>query len=53
MKITIAYTPAEEREASGALAMLLRLLPGARVHKAASKPPFVRIYLTTRKPGGP
>lgn len=53
MKITITHTAAEERETAGILAALLQLLPGARVHKAASKPPFIRIYLTTRKPGGP
>ena len=50
MKITISHTAAEEREAAGILAALLRLLPGARVHKAMDKPPYIRIYLTTRRP---
>lgn len=52
MKITIAYTSTEEREAARVLAALLQLLPGVRVHKAATKSPYIRIYLTTRKPGG-
>lgn len=53
MKITITHTPAEERKAAKVLSALLLLLPGARVHKAMDKPPYIRIYLTTRKPGGP
>lgn len=53
MKITITHTAAEEREAAGILTVLLQLLPGVRVHKAMSKPPYIRIYLTTRKPRGP
>lgn len=53
MKITITHTAAEERKAAKVLSALLLLLPGARVHRAESKPPFMRIYLTTRKPGGP
>lgn len=53
MKVIIAHTAAEEQEAARALAVLLRLLPGARVHKKVSRPPYIRIYITTRKPGGP
>ena len=53
MKIAITHTAAEEREAARALSALLLLLPGVRMHKSASKPPYIRIYLTTRKPGGP
>lgn len=53
VKVIITHTAAEEQEAARALAVLLRLLPGARVHKTVSKPPYIRIYLTTRKPGGP
>ena len=53
MKITIAYTAAEEREAAGVLAALLRLLPGARVHRNAARPPYIQVHLTTRRPGKP
>ena len=50
VKITISYIGAEEQEAAGVLAALLALLPGVRVHKNESKPPFFHLYLTTRKP---
>ena len=53
MKITITHTAAEEREATGVLAALLRLLPGARVHRKMHSPPYIRIYITTRRPGKP
>ena len=53
MKITITHTDAEEREAAGILAALLRLLPGARVHRNVRRPPYIRIYITTRKSRGP
>lgn len=53
MKITIAYTGAEEREANGVLAVLRPLLPGDRVHKNDNKPPFLHLYLTTKKPEKP
>ena len=53
MKITISYMATEEREAAGVLAALLALLPGVRVHKNTSKPPYIHVYLTTRKPGNP
>ena len=53
MKITITHTVAEEREAAGILAALLRLLPGARVHRNVSRPPYIQIHLTTRRPGKP
>lgn len=50
MKITISYTAAEEQEAAGVLAALRPLLPGFRIHKNESKPPFIRVNLTPRKP---
>ena len=50
MKLTISYTAEEEQETAGVLAALLALLPGVRVHKNESKPPFIHLYLTTRKP---
>lgn len=50
MKITISYTDAEEKEAAAILAALHPLLPGFRVHKNVSKPPFIRVNFTSRKP---
>ena len=50
MKITISYTASEEQEAAGVLAALRPLLPGLRVHKTEGKPPFLHLYLTTKKP---
>lgn len=50
MKITIAYIPEEKEEAATVLAALRPLLPGFRVHKNVSKPPFIRVNLTPRKP---
>ena len=32
-------------------AALLRLLPGARVHRNVARPPYIQIHLTTRRPG--
>lgn len=49
MKITITHTAAEDREAAGILAALLRLLPGARVHRNVSKTPYIQIHITARK----
>lgn len=53
MKITISYTAAEEQEATAILVALRPLLPGVRVHKNEDKPPFLHLYLTTKKPGKP
>ena len=54
MKITLSYIDAEEREAAaGVLAAILALLPGVRVRKNASKPPYIHVHLTTRKAGNP
>lgn len=53
MKITISYIASEEREAAGVLEALRPLLPGLRVHKNKAKPPFLHLYLTTKKPGTP
>ena len=50
MKITISYTDAEEKEAAAVLAALHPLLPGFRVHKNVSKPPFIRVNFTSRNP---
>lgn len=53
MKITITHTADEEVAAAGILAALLRLLPGARVHRNVSRSPYIQIHLTTRRPGKP
>lgn len=50
MKITISYTGEEEKEAAAVLAVLHPLLPGFRVHKNVSKPPFIRVNFTSRNP---
>ena len=50
LKITISYTEAEEKEAAAILAVLHPLLPEFRVHKNVSKPPFIRVNFTSRKP---
>lgn len=50
MKVTISYTDAEEQEAAKILATLRPLLPGFRVHKNISNPPFIRVNLSPRKP---
>lgn len=50
MKITVSYIGSEEQEADAVLSALRPLLPGVRVHKNVSKPPFIHLYLTTRKP---
>lgn len=53
MKITIAYLPAEEQEASADLAALHSRHPGARVRKSDARPPFKHVYVTTKKPANP
>ena len=50
MKITISYPAAEEQEATAILVALRPLLLGVRVHKNEDKPPFLHLYLTTKKP---
>lgn len=50
MKITVAYLPEEEQEASAALDALRRQHPGAKIHKSENHPPFRHIYLAIRKP---
>ncbi len=51
MKVTLAYIPEEQKEAAAVLAALRPLLKWERVHKSDRHPPFLHIYLTTRKPG--
>jgi len=48
-KITIAYLPEDEPEAAAALAALRRLNPDAKVRKSDRHPPFLHIYLTTKR----
>lgn len=50
MKLNLTYQLEEQEQANAALAALLALLPGVRVRKNASKPPYIHVYLTTRKP---
>lgn len=53
MKITVSYIPEEKEEAAAVLAALRPLLPGVRVHESDRSPPFLHMYLTTRKPKKP
>lgn len=48
MKLKLTYQPEEQEQAAGILAALLGLLPGVRVHKNTSKPPYIHVYLTTK-----
>ena len=45
MKIIVSYTGEEEQEATGVLAALLAILPGAKVNKNEKKTPFFKKYL--------
>lgn len=49
MKITIAYTAEEEKQAYVALAFLRSYLPGMNVHKSERHTPYLHLYLTTKK----
>ena len=50
MKITVAYLPEDEKEATAALAALRRLHPDGKVRKSDRHPPYLHIYLTTKQP---
>ena len=49
MKITVTYLPEEAREANLIYHFVRGLLPGVRVHESAAKPPYVHLYLATKK----
>ena len=49
MKITVAYLPEDEKEATAALAALRRLHPDGKVRKSDRHPPYLHIYLTTKQ----
>ena len=49
MKITIAYTPGEERDAVVIKAFVNGLCGPIKVRKSDRHPPFKHIYLTTTK----
>ena len=53
MKITISYDPSEEAQAFKIRDFVLHNLPKVRVHQSADKPPFTRLYLSTKKPDPP
>lgn len=52
MKIAISYVAAEEQEATAALAALRRLHPDGKVRKSDRHPPYLHIYLTTKRQKG-
>lgn len=53
MKITIAYTPGEEREADIIKAFAKGLLGRVKERKSDRHAPFMHIYITTGKPENP
>ncbi len=53
MKVTIAHTAEEQEEADTVLSALRRLHPDGKVRKSDRHPPFLHLYLTTKKPGKP
>ena len=48
MKITIAYLPEEQEEATAVLVALRPLLAWEKVRKSDRHPPYKHIYLTTK-----
>ena len=53
MKITIAHTAEEQEEADAVLSALRPLLDWGKARKSNRHPPFLHIYLATKKPGKP
>lgn len=53
MKVNITYTIEEQEAATAVLTAIRPLLSGLRVHKNDTKPPFLHLYLTTKKPRKP
>ena len=51
MKITISFTEPEKEEAAACVAALRQLHPSVKVRKSERHPPFIHVYLTTKKPG--
>lgn len=51
MKVTLAYIPEEQKEAAAVLAALRPLLAWEKIRKTDTHPPFLHLYLTTKKPG--
>ena len=51
MKVTLSYIPEEQKEAAAVLAALRPLLSWEKIHKTDTHPPFLHLYLTTKKPG--
>lgn len=49
MKLKLTYSPEEAREADLIVHFARGLLPGVRVRQNASKPPYIHVYLTTKK----
>lgn len=51
VKITIAYIPEEQEEATAVLTALRPLLAWEKVRKSDRHPPYLHIYLTTINSG--
>ena len=50
VKIKIAYTPDEKKDAAASVAALLKALPSARIRRGDQHPPFRHFYITTDRP---
>jgi len=50
VKITIAFLPEEQQEAAASVAALRELYPAVKIRRSEAHPPFMHIYLTTKKP---
>ena len=47
MKITVSYTPAEDKLAGAVLELLRAFLPNSKLRSSISHPPRKVVYLTT------
>lgn len=53
MKVCISFQPHEQTDADAVFAAVKGVLPRSKVHKTDNKPPYIRLFLTTKKPANP
>lgn len=53
MKITIAYTAADEPDAKKAAACIKGLFPTIKIHRSDRKAPFLHLYMSTKNTKDP
>lgn len=51
MKIKISYEPDENMKALKLIGLIQDYLPEITIHKSQRHPPYLHIYLATKKPG--